>query len=173
LYGIEIEARKDFGFLSPSLSNLNVNGNVTLVKSTIEMTDMEFNSRMTYQKEGENISDKRSMAGQSPYVINAGIGYNSTEAGLDAGLFYNVKGSTLSIVGAGLFPDIYSEPFHSLNFSLSKKLGKNKNSSVDLKISNLLDSEVKSVYRSYQAADQIYSLQNPGRSFSLGFSYQF
>ena len=173
LYGIEIEARKDFGFLSPSLSNLNVNGNVTLVKSTIEMTDMEFNSRMTYQKEGENISDKRSMAGQSPYVINAGIGYNSTEAGLDAGLFYNVKGSTLSIVGAGLFPDIYSEPFHSLNFSLSKKLGKNKNSSVDLKISNLLDSEVKSVYRSYQATDQIYSLQNPGRSFSLGFSYQF
>ena len=170
---MELEARKDFGFISPSLSNLNVNGNITLVESNIEMTEMEFNSRQTYQKEGEKVSDKRSMAGQSPYVINAGIGYNSHDAGLDAGLFYNVKGSTLAIVGAGLFSDIYSEPFHSLNFSFSKKLGKSKNSSVDLKISNLMDSEVKSVYRSYQAADQIYSLQNPGRTFSLGFSYQF
>lgn len=173
LYGVELEARKDFGFISPSLANLNVSGNITLVESTIEMTTMEFNSRQTYQKEGENVSKKRSMAGQSPYVINAGIGYNSNDAGIDAGLFYNVKGTTLAIVGAGLFPDIYSEPFHSLNFSFSKKLGKSKNSAVDLKISNLLDSEVKSVYRAYQASDQLYSLQTPGRAFSLGFSYQF
>ncbi len=173
LFGAEIEFRKDLNFIAPGWQNVNLSGNITLVESQIDMTAMEYNSRVAYQKRGEYVDDKRQMAGQSPFVINAGITYSPSEAGIETGLFYNVKGSTLTIVGAGLFPDIYTEPFHSLNFSLNKKLGQNRKTSVDLKISNLLNARSESYYHSYQAQKQVYSRLSPGRSFSLGVSHSF
>ena len=173
LFGTEIEFRKDLDFISPFWSNFNLNGNFTLVESQIDMTESEFNSRKTYEKTGETIENKRQMAGQSPYVINAGFTYNSNKAGLDAAFFYNVKGPTLSIVGAGLFPDIYIEPFQSLNFSMNKKLGEDKNTSIDFKISNILNSRTESYYHSFNAEKQLYSSIGPGRSYSLGVSFRF
>ncbi len=173
LLGIELELRKELAFLSPYLFNWNINGNLTLVESRIDMTDLEFNSRKTYEKEGETIEPTRQMAGQSPYVINLGIAYANADRGLNAGLFYNVKGPTLSIVGAGLFPDIYMEPFHSLNFSLNKTFGPENRSAVDFKISNILNDRIESFYQSFEATPQVFSSLNPGRAFSIGYSYKF
>ncbi len=173
LIGLELEFRKDLDFISPFWKGFNLNGNFTWVESQIDMTELEFNSRKSYQKTGENLSGRRQMTGQAPYVVNAGLSYSHPESGVDAGLFYNVKGPTLSIVGAGLFPDIYIEPFHSLNFSLNKKFGDSQRTSVDFRISNLLGSVLENYYQSYNAENQIYSGLNPGRSFSLGISYKF
>jgi len=113
------------------------------------------------------------MAGQSPYVINAGFTYTNDSLGVDAGLFYNVKGPTLYIVGAGLFPDIYFESFHSLNFSVSKKFGEENRSAVDFRISNLLNDAWEYNYQSYKATPQTFSRMSPGRAFSIGFSHKF
>ena len=166
LYGVELEVRKDLDFISDALRNFNVSGNVTIVESFISMTEGEYSSRKSYERVGETIQDTRDMAGQAPYVINAGITYGSNdESGWDAGLFYNVKGSTLSIVGIGLYPDIYVSPFHSLNFSVLKQLG-NGNTVIDFKAANLLNNRVESVFVSYEAEPQPYSIFNPGRSFS-------
>ncbi len=173
VYGLEVEFRKDLDFIAPAWKKLNVSANLTLVESVIDMAETEFNSRKTYEKEGETISDTRQMAGQSPYVINGGITYTHREAGWAAGAFYNVKGPTLAVVGMGLFPDVYDEPFHSLNFSLNKSLGKNQNTTIDFKVSNILDQKRESVYQSYRATDQIYNLLNPGTTFSLGISHDF
>lgn len=173
LFGFELEAIKGLGFMSPLLDNYSVSGNLTLVKSEISMTDKEYNSRVSNARDGEDIDDTREMAGQSPYVVNAGITYNNSESGLDIGLFYNVKGPTLEIVGTRNIPDVYTDPFHSLNFSVNYKFGKEKRMTVDLKASNILDEKVESVFKSYEAADQIYSSRYLGRSFSLGCSYKF
>ncbi len=173
LYGIELEARKSLEFLTPSLRNFNVSGNLTLVQSSIDMTDAEFGARKNFERAGETIENTRQMAGQAPYVVNMGIGYGDSEKGLDAGLFYNMKGATLTIVGSGLYPDIYIRPFHSLNFSIAKKIGADQNTSIDFKIANLLNDKVESYYDSYQAEDQIFSSINPGRAFSLGLSHKF
>ena len=72
------------------------------------------------EKVGETIERTRAMAGQAPYIVNAGFSYDQPESGMSAGLFYNVKGRTLEIVGGNLAPDIYTEPFHSLNFTFNK-----------------------------------------------------
>jgi len=112
------------------------------------------------------------MAGQSPYVINAGFSYSNYKNGLSTGVFYNVKGSTMSIVGAGVFPDMYVEPFHSLNFSLNKKLGEEQRTKIDFKVSNILDESQKSYFKSYKAQDQPYRIYHPGRTFSVGLSYK-
>lgn len=173
LYGIELEFRKDLDFISTSLSNFNINGNFTWVKSQISMTNAEYNSRKAYEKTGETVTKTRQMAGQSPYVINAGITYSNYEKGINAGIFYNVKGPTLYIVGAGLFPDIYQEPFHSLNFSINKKLGKDKKTVIDFKVSNILNDRNDIMYQSYTATNQIFESKNPGLSFGFGINYKF
>ncbi len=173
LFGIELEFRKDLEFLSAALSNFNLNGNFTFVESRIDMTDVEFNSRVTYEKNGETIENRRQMAGQAPYVINGGLSYSNTDLGMEAGVFYNVKGPTLFIVGAGLFPDIYYEPFHSLNFSVSKKLGKEKRTSIDFRVSNILNDKLETYYSSYEAEDQPFTRFSPGRSFSIGINHNF
>ena len=173
LYGVELEFRKDLDFMGSILKDFNLSANITLVESTIEMTEVEYNARKTFEKAGETIEKSRVMAGQSPYVINAGISYGNPDNGWDAGLFYNVKGSTLTIVGGGLYPDIYIEPFHSLNLSINKKLGKDKKTSIDFKVSNILNQKVQSVFKSYKAAPELYSSLNPGISFGLGLSHKF
>lgn len=172
LFGLELEFRKDLDFIAPALKPFNINGNVTFVESQIKMTDAEYNSRKGYAKTGETSEDVRQMAGQSPYVVNAGLIYSNLENGLDIGLFYNVKGPTLSIVGGGLFPDIYIDEFHSLNFSINKKFGEKRKTVIDLKFSNILNSKVESYYASYQARNQLFSSLNPGRAISIGISHK-
>lgn len=171
--GAEIEFKKSLSFISESWNNFNIGGNITLVESKINMTNREFNARRQYQKEGENIKDTRQMAGQAPYIINASIGYEDFETGFDAGLFYNVKGSTLYIVGGGLFPDVYTEPFNSLNFNLNKTFGPNQNASFNFGISNILNDKREEVYRGYNTEDKPFTAFSPGRSFSLGIKYSF
>lgn len=173
LYGLEFELRKELGFVSQSLSRMLFIGNVTLVKSQIQMTDLEFNSRKGYEKEGQNITNTRDMAGQSPYVINMGLSYSNPKVGLNTGLFYNVKGPTLYIVGIGLYPDVYSQPFHSLNFSFNKSIGKSGKTTIDFKVANLLNDRLEKFYTSYGADDQIFDSINPGRAISLGISHNF
>ena len=137
------------------------------------MTDLEFTSRKNYEKAGQNITNKRDMAGQSPYVINAGLSYSDPKAGLNAGVFYNVKGPTLYIVGVGLYPDVYSEPFHSLNLSFNKTFGKEGKTSLDFKVANLLNDRVEKFFQSYNTDQQIFDRINPGVIFSLGFAHNF
>ncbi len=184
LIGVELEFRKDLNFISAALKNFSLNGNLTIVESRIDMTDVEFNARKTYQKTGQTIGDVRQMAGQSPYVVNAGIVYNNADKGIDVGLFYNVKGPTLFIVGAGLFPDIYMEPFHSLDFGMNKKLGKEGRNSLDIRLSNILGDQLEIYYASYTpnegadpsniSTDKAYfSRFSPGRTLSVGFNRKF
>ena len=173
VYGLELEARKHFGFISEALSNLSVNANITVAQSVLTMSDVEFNARKNFEREGETITNQRRMAGQSPYVINAGMMYSSKDLGLDLGVFYNVKGQTLEVVGIGLSPDVYTEPFHSLNFSVSKKLGKEQRTVIDLKAANILNDRIESFYQSFEAQNQVFSSFNPGISFGMGVSHRF
>lgn len=173
LFGAEFEFRKTLDFVAASLTNWSINANVTLVKSEIDMTDAEFNARKGYEKDGQTIRRTREMAGQAPYIINAGLAYQNPEKGLDAALFYNVKGSTLWIVGGGLFPDIYAEPFHSLNLNINKSFGPERRSVLNVGISNLLNDIREEVYTGFRAANQPFTRFSPGTAVSVGYKYSF
>lgn len=173
LYGFELEFRKSLNFLGNGLKNFSINGNGTIVKSSLQMNEAEFRSRKNFEKIGETIENTRPMAGQAPYIVNAGFAYNHPASGLDAGFFYNVKGKTLFIVGGGLFPDVYAEPFHSLNFNLNKTFGKEKRATASLNITNLLDDVREELYSAFNAQDQIFYRFSPGREFGLGLKYSF
>jgi hypothetical protein len=173
VYGAEFEIRQRLGFILESLDDLKFNANVSVIKSELTMSDDEFSSRVSAAREGETIDRKRDLQGQSPYLINVGLEYSNTDVGLRSGLYYNVQGETLEVVGIGLVPDVYTKPFNSLNFTLNKTLGKEKRSSIDLKISNILNSVRESEYVSFGTSDQLFSLREPGIEFSLGYTIQF
>jgi len=168
-----LEARKSLDFVSPMLRKFTINGNFTLVESIIEMTDREYNSRKLYEKTDETIQDTREMAGQAPYIINAGLSFDDNDRGIEAGMFYNVKGPTLHIVGAGLFPDVYTQPFHSLVFNLNKTLGAEKRTLISIKASNLLNDVREEMYTGFEAENQYFTRLNPGMDINIGFKYSF
>jgi len=166
--GVELELRKNLPIAKEQVS---FSTNITLARSSIEMSDLEYKSREGIAKDGETVSDTREMAGQSPFIVNAGLSYNSIELPLDFGFYYNVKGRTLEIVGGGLFPDVYTNPFHSLNFSFNYAFGKDDRVKIGFNADNILGSVRESVYESYQAQDQVFSRFNPGTSFGFNIGY--
>ncbi|NNK88535.1 MAG: TonB-dependent receptor [Flavobacteriaceae bacterium] len=173
VYGVEFEFRQRFGFLSDGLEDLKLNANVSIIKSELTMSDPEFEARVLAARDGETIERERDLQGQSPYLINIGLDYSLDEIGLQTGLFYNVQGKTLEVVGTGIVPDVYTKPFHSLNFTLNKSFGSERRSAIDLKVANILGSERESSFESFQTQDQVYSLRQPGTEFSIGYSYKF
>jgi hypothetical protein len=175
VFGVEIEARKNLNFINPYLSYLTFVTNLSVISSRIEMTDSEFASRQLWARDGETVDNYREMAGQAPYLVNAGFLFEGVENGFfkdtELALFYNVQGPTLQIVGIVDRPDIYSLPFHSLNFNASKKFGKSKRAQIGIKIDNLLNQSKKSVFRAHNTQDEYDEFLNPGIKIQLRFQY--
>lgn len=175
VFGVELEFRKALDFISDKIS---VNGNLTLVESIVDISETELLGRRTNLRTGEEVEETRNMAGQAPWIINAGISYNEYEKGLDAGLFYNVKGETLVFVSGGTDPDVFSQPFHSLNFNMNKTFGSDDQWSANFSVSNILNDKLEQFYKRAfsnfdDSPDAIFERFNPGTSFGLGISYSF
>ena len=137
------------------------------------MAETEFIRRQLAARDGQTIDRKRQLQGQSPFLLNIGFDYSNDSIGLRSGLFYNVQGKALEVVGTGIVPDVYTQPFNSLNLTLNKEFGASKKSSIDLKITNLLGDKRESDYESFNTDNQTFSLRDPGTEISLGYSYKF
>ncbi len=175
IFGLETEIRLNLDPIAAALKGFNILFNFTYVKSRIKMSDTEYESRVLNARTGETIDEYRDMAGQAPYLINAGISYKGGEHGFwkafEAGFYYNVQGETLEFVGIADRPDIYAKPFNSLNFNANKKFGKEDRIQMGLRIENILNSKDESVFRSYQATDQYFTRLQEGIHFKISFSY--
>ena len=170
--GAEFEFRKNFEFLNPKLEKLTWSGNLTLVQSQINMTEYEFQLRKRNLRGGETVKNTRTMAGQAPYLINSGLTYVVDNKNLDLGLFYNVQGPSIIVVGGSIYSDVYSEPFHSLRFNISKKLDKEGKKRVKIGVSNILNDDREQFYKAYESTDKVYTKFSPGVAFSASFSYK-
>lgn len=171
--GLEIEFRKHLDFLGESFEEFMFVSNFTLADSEIQMSDTELKSRQDNARTGETIKSTRDMAGQAPYIINTGISYEGFENGLEAGIYYNVQGETLTFVGAADRPDIYSVPFHSVNFNANKSFGTDNRMKIGIKVSNILNDKKEQIFRSYQAATQFFTQERPATAISVRFGYKF
>ena len=154
-YGVEFEFRRRLDILFPSLEPLSINTNVTLVKSQIEINpDI-----------GVQTSNERALQGQSPYAVNATLGYDKPNWDFQANLLYNVFGRRISEVGAQGLPDVFEQPRHQLDFNMKKKFG---HFALKVSTKNLLDSKVL-----FKQKEGIFREYKIGRSLSLGISYEY
>ena len=180
-YGIEAEMRKTLGSVG-IWEKLSVVLNGALIKSEIN-----FANKVTEKT--------RPMAGQSPYILNAGIFYtDEAKSRLMVNLMYNVIGKRIQIVGIPQqnawedVPDVYEMPRHLVDFVISKKIGKyaeikcsvkdllnqsiaykqNVNTNVDMSYYNGGSSDVQHFNR-----DQVLKSYKPGSSISLELGFRF
>ena len=163
VYGLELELRKQIS------QSLGINLNASIIESRQQYGASELSLRTKGLRDGESLGTYRNLQGQSPFLINSSLDYKN-ENGLRAGLFFNMQGKTLEVVGTGFAPDVYTQPYESLNLNLSKSYGKNQNKTVTIKVENILDSKKESFYESFKAENEIFSFREQGTTFSVGYS---
>jgi TonB-dependent receptor len=126
-YGLELEGRKRFGFITPVLNALYLSSNVSLIDSKVEVP----------LKEGVH---KRGLQGQSPWVVNVQFGWDDTDkSGTAASLLFNSAGKRIRFVGdedQGV-GDTYELPIHRMDFVISQKLPRKFN--LGARVRNLLN----------------------------------
>jgi outer membrane receptor protein involved in Fe transport len=187
VYGAEFELRKAIGFKSKPHIQFTVGTNFTYIVSRIDMnkvqtevggvTYTEKEIRQANARVGEVVGDYRPMYGQSPYIVNAYINYRNDSLRLMFNLTYNVQGKKLAVIGVGSLPDVYEQPFHSLNLKVSKKFGKVHEGESDprwqasLRAQNLLNNARRRLYEAYGAESQIFDYLHQGMTFSGSISF--
>lgn len=166
-YGVELEIKKNLGFIG--LDDFGINFNGALIKSKVVFP------------EGSKEKD-RPMQGQSPYLINAGIFYQPRDLGLNVALLYNRIGKRIVGVGRSLgngdnvvnIPDSYEMPRNTLDLSASKKFG--DHFEVKLSLRNILSEDVS--YKQFETTphgevEEVTRQFDPGRNYSVSVSYSF
>ena len=171
VFGLELELRKNLSGWFSSLTNWNLNFNGSYIISDEKFSEDELRLRQLGLRDGQELGDSRPLQGQSPYLINLGIEYNNQEKGIQGGLFFNVQGKTLQVVGDGFYPDVYTMPFNNLNFNMIKQLKKNK--TLTFKVTNILDDARESQFIGFNKESEYFSLRNIGRTFSMNYAVQF
>ena len=173
-YGVELDIRKNLGFIG--LKDFSWSFNGALIKSKVQF------------EKGAKEED-RPMQGQSPYLINTGIFYKNAPLKMDIALLYNRIGKRIIGVGRSegstgddsnsRVPHSYEMPRNTIDLSLAKKFGDH----LELKL-NVRDLLAEKIYYK-QFADVTYSdgskkeveeiarCYKPGRNIGLQAIYKF
>lgn len=145
-YGVEIEVRKGFeNSGSAFLKNLSVVGNVSLIKSQVNVGDFVTAPDLSGTIQQYDIrgiaATKRALAGQSPYLINAGVYYAAPNSGWQWNVLYNVYGQRIFTVGNSQNPTVYELPRNVIDLNLTKQF--NKKIELRLGIQDLLNQYIR------------------------------
>lgn len=137
-YGAEIEIRKSLKGVTnlPYLRRLNFNINAAYIYSLVNL--------------GEAASAQikvRPLQGQSPYILNAIMGYNYEPKKITFNVAYNIFGARLFAIGDNNNTDIYELPRHSIDLTVNKSF---KGYNVKLGIQDLLNYQ----YRFFQDTER-------------------
>jgi outer membrane receptor protein involved in Fe transport len=154
-FGLELDFRKNFGFFAAPLEYLYVSGNAAWIRSRVKLPEG-----------GNQTSSERPLQGQSPFVVNAQLGYDNPDTGTTLAVLYNVQGRRISKVGDSGAPDIYEEPFHQLDFIAAQSLP--HGFKLGFKVKNLIDGEVD-----FTQGGEKTEVYRKGRSFSLSLGWSY
>lgn len=170
--GVELEIRKSLGFISSGsvLEQFSVLFNGALIASEIRLDSTGSTSSLQI--------DKRAMQGQSPYVVNTGLYFNSKKSGWQASLMYNVFGPRIFAVGDLQIRTMYEMQRHLLDLTITKNV--NDRLGIRLGISDILNSQTQvkedgnydGKLDNATTDKSIYTFKT-GQYFNLGFNYKF
>lgn len=163
--GIELEYRKKLDQLHPALSDFQLGGNLSLVRSQVDVAPSELAVTRALDPQA---ADTRKLQGQSPYVVNIDAMYDNPDTGTLLSLHYNIFGERLSEVSTGGTPNAFEQPAGVLDITGSQRLWNRVTLKFSLK--NLLNPDIKKVHP-FNGQEFVRTLYKRGRSFSFGFSY--
>jgi hypothetical protein len=166
--GIEAEARKALDFLTPALSNVSVGVNVTFTQSTSTVVE-------------SSVERERTFLGQSPWLVNGSLSYDSPEGGFSATLLANYFGDRVSRFGETLtgvqdgepvvffIPDVLEKARITVDAKVRKRIGP---WSLSLAGQNLTNNQVLFVQQ-LEEGDVIAGRFRLGVNVSFGVGYDF
>ena len=154
--GVELELRKQLGFLGGWAEPLTGFSNVTLMSSSVDLDTLG----------GLTVTDRtRRLVGQAPYVVNAGMTYSSLSGSTNATILYNVVGERIQAAGVVPLPNIVEKPRQMVDLSLRFPVMGSLSARVDAR--NLLDARYRFMQGNLEREGY-----NAGRTFSVGFSWK-
>lgn len=168
--GWEVELYRKLGFVNSwswldrvwlgwvrkiGLENFYVSANYSKIKTSI-----------TIDPETSNATNaNRALQGASPWTVNAQIGYTSPGRRLELTALYNNFGERIIQAGTQGQPDIFEEPFASLDIVARYRFCDQW--TLKLELENILDSSVE-----WSQGDQINRRFKPGMNLKLGLQFR-
>jgi TonB-dependent receptor len=158
--GIELELRKNLGFIDTWFSNFSLVTNVSMI-----------NSKITLDENGGNgfQENERPLQGQAPYIFNIGLYYDNMQLGLNSAVTYNRVGERIAQVGFADLGDIVEQPVDLVDISVSKRFF--EYFSLKISLMNILSQDNNFIQRTSEG-DKVVQSSNYGRTFKVGISYQ-
>lgn len=175
VYGAELEYRVNVGSILKKdsvrfLSNLNLFSNLSLMKSEVNVKGIN-----------PAVPDTRTMQGQAPYLINAGISYIDNKADFSVSAMVNRVGQRIYLVGNDQLPDRWENARTVLDLQLTKTFLK-KRLELRFNIKDLLHPDWVVYYNKADGAkkngydkgyDYINLKRNYGSTYSFAITYKF
>lgn len=125
IYGIELEGRKELGFIGSGWDVLSLRGNFAWIESEVTVDDLNVTNQ------------SRPLQGQPEWTANLGLFYDDGD--WNAGILANAFGERISAVGTSGLPDEYEQTRWVLDVTVSKEF--ENGSKLRLSFENLLNSE--------------------------------
>ncbi|MDR6966651.1 outer membrane receptor protein involved in Fe transport [Flavobacterium arsenatis] len=165
-YGVEFELKKSFKGWTNSIFMDRISANLN---ASYIFSEVDLGSAAIAQQQ------KRALQGQSPYIINAALGYKD-ENDFGVNLVYNRFGDRIFSVSDNNFPSIYELARNNVDLTVSKKINK---TTFKLGVQNLLNDKYRFFEDSNRDekidrdADNATSVFKRGALFTLNVSYNF
>ncbi|MCI0532221.1 MAG: TonB-dependent receptor, partial [candidate division Zixibacteria bacterium] len=166
VWGMEFEVRKRLDQLFSKMRNFHLGGNLTLAHSQVDIPRAELVKLLAIDP---HASETRPLQGQSNYVLNLNIGFESFKSGTTVGIYYNIFGTRLAEVATGGAPNVYEKPRDVVDLVFSQRLMAGFGMKFGVK--DLLDVD-RTKAQTYKGIDYITSQYGTGRTFSLGINYE-
>ena len=171
--GAEVEYRFQLGFLSKKENHklwdqLTMNFNASIIKSRVDVGD---------SLSGQNeYTEGRPLQGQSPYLINAGISYQSVDKKWAVNIAYNRVGQRIYIVGNEQEPSVWENGRNMLDFQCVRNF--NDRFEVRLNVRDafanplIFFQDLNKNYK-YDEGDNQWQTTTFGQTISLSLKYNF
>jgi TonB-dependent receptor len=166
-YGVELELRKNLGFIGgwPLADNFTVYGNASFIRSHITFSGEDFNS---------------TLQGQAPYMVNGGLNYSTSKKDLSFTVLYNTIGPRLQFRGENEGLDADEKPRQVVDLQIGKKIFKQAGE-IRFTVSDIFAQPTVLYYKYNKnsksrydpATDKTISSFRYGTTLSISFKYSF
>ena len=171
-YGIELELRHDLGRWT-SLTGLTLSANATVADSKVQQDEpVEVYLGGAFSS-GPDILDpevftnaERPLYGQSPFLVNAALGWATQNGRTEATLLYNGVGERLAEVGTNGYDDIFEQERHTFDATFEQTVLDALRLKLGLR--NLTDAPYE-----FRLGDDFTRRYEVGREVSLKLAYSF
>lgn len=173
-YGFEVELRSRLDVVSRSLYDFTLSGNYTRVWSEV---DYQFLASGSEDVSARLVNAIRPLQGQAPWVVNLNLKWEDEDRGFSATMLYHRVGRRL--LSVSVFPErnIYEEPRHLLDMTLTQRLSGSTSFKVSAK--NILSASRRRIFDVDQGAgDRLpqvlpYGERDDSASFSASIAVKF